>query len=94
MRKTLLCFLAAILFQSAKLNAQNFTLQSIKAYPYPTELTASASGTKIAWAFDEQGKRNVYVAEAPTWQSRKLTNYNIDDAQEITSLQISADGKW
>lgn len=92
MKKIFLCFFINILF--IKLEAQNFSLESIKAYPYPTELTASANGTKIAWAFDEQGKRNVYVAEAPTWQSRKLTNYNNDDGQEITSLSISNDGKW
>ena len=94
MRKILLCFFVVIIFQFIKLHAQNFTLEAVKAYPYPTELTASANGSKIAWAFDEKGKRNVYVAEAPTWQSRKLTNYNIDDGQEITSLSISSDGKW
>jgi len=43
---------------------------------------------------DEQGKRNVYVAEGPDFKPRKLTNYANDDGQEITSLAISADGKW
>ncbi|MFN2456847.1 MAG: prolyl oligopeptidase family serine peptidase [Chitinophagaceae bacterium] len=81
-------------FIKSTIQAQTFTLQAIKAYPYPTELTASAQGTKIAWAFDEEGKRNVYVAEGPAYTPRKLTNYINDDAQEITSLSISGDGKW
>lgn len=57
-------------------------------------MTASAQSPRIAWAFDEGGRRNVYVAEAPAFQPRKLTAYNEDDGQEITSLSVSADGRW
>ncbi len=87
-------FILSVFIQSTIAQSQSFTLQSIKSYPFPTELTASAQGSKIAWAFDEEGKRNVYVAEGPAYTPRKLTNYNNDDAQEITSLSISHDGKW
>jgi dipeptidyl aminopeptidase/acylaminoacyl peptidase len=73
---------------------QPFTFESIKGYPFPTELTSSASGARIAWAFDERGIRNVYVAEAPGFKAKKVTNFTNDDGQEITSLRISADGKW
>ncbi|HUS01398.1 MAG TPA: prolyl oligopeptidase family serine peptidase [Chitinophagaceae bacterium] len=85
-----LCFIT----QTISAQAQTFTLQSIKSYPFPNELTASVTGSKIAWALNEEGKRNVYVAEGPSYTPRKLTNYNTDDAQEITSLSISDDGKW
>jgi dipeptidyl aminopeptidase/acylaminoacyl peptidase len=74
--------------------AQNNSFSSFKAYNFPTELCAAASGSKIAWALDEQGKRNVYVAEGPAFTPRKLTNFLKDDGQEITSLSISNDGKW
>ena len=67
---------------------------NFKKYPYPTELAAAPSGEKIAWALEEEGKRNVYVAEGPDYTPRKLTDYTIDDGQEITGLSISADGKW
>ncbi len=87
-------FILSVFIQSTIAQSQSFTLQSIKSYPFPTELTASAQGSKIAWAFNEEGKRNVYVAEGPAYTPRKLTNYNNDDAQEITSLSISHDGKW
>src|ERR1700742_891037 len=86
-----LVFFALISFQSF---SQSFTLDAIKSYPFPTELVASSSGSRIAWAMDEQGKRNVYVAEGPDFKPRKITNYANDDGQEITSLQISNDGKW
>ena len=71
-----------------------FTLEQIKSYPFPNELTASATGSKIAWAFNEQGKRNVWVAEGPEFKARRLTNYEMDDGQELTSLSLSADGKY
>lgn len=73
---------------------QPFTLESVKSYPFTTELTASAQGSRIAWAADEQGKRNIYVAEGPAFKARRLTNYNLDDGQELTSVAISSDGKW
>ena len=74
--------------------AQNNAFSSFKAYNFPTELCTAATGSKIAWALDEQGKRNVYVAEGPAYKPRKLTHFLKDDGQEITSLSISGDGKW
>ncbi len=74
--------------------AQNPTFESFKKYPFPTELTTSKTGSKIAWAMDEQGKRNIYVAEGPEFKARKLTNFQEDDGQEITSLSISDNGNW
>jgi Tol biopolymer transport system component len=65
-----------------------------KKYPFPTELTAAATGTRIAWAMNEEGRRNVYVAEGPDYVPRKLTAYSDDDGQELTSVSISADGQW
>ena len=69
------------------------SLESIKGYAFPTELTACAQGSKIAWAVDEQGKRNVYVAEGPDFKARKITHFDQDTGQEISSLTISDDGK-
>ena len=74
--------------------SQPLTLEKIKSYPFPTELTTASQGSRIAWALDEQGKRNVYVAEGPDFKPRRLTNYLQDDGQEITSLSVSANGQW
>ncbi len=81
--------------QSAIRNSQfrSFTVEQIKSYPFPNELTASSAGSRIAWAFNERGARNVWVAEGPDFKPRRLTSYDADDGQELTSLSISADGK-
>lgn len=86
--------LGAFLFFAAPVSAQRpaFTITQIRSYPFPNELTAS--GNRIAWAFNESGQRNIYVAEGPDWKARKLTSYRIDDGQELTSVLISSDGKY
>ena len=85
--------LVLIIFQLTAI-AQNFTLEAVKSYAFPSELIRSTSGDKIAWALDEKGIRNIYVAEAPTYEVRKLTNFTEDDGQELTSISISDNGKW
>lgn len=82
------------LLLSFMLNAQDKGYASFKEYAFPTELSSSVHGGKIAWAMDEAGRRNVYVAEAPEYRPRMITNYLKDDGQEITSLTISDDGNW
>jgi len=72
----------------------SFAVGQIKSYPFPNELTAAAAGEKIAWAFNERGLRNIWVAEGPDFKPRRLTNYEVDDAQELTSVSISGDGKF
>ena len=95
-----LLILAAVLltatafFSTPQKAAQSFTLEQIKSYPFPNELTTSATGARIAWAFNERGARNVWVAEGPDFKARRLTNYETDDGQELTSLAVSADGKY
>lgn len=86
--------LLLLLFLPLKIIAQNMPFAAFKHYPFTTELCAAATGQKMAWAMNEQGKRNVYVAEAPDFKPKKITNFTKDDGQEITSLTISNDGKW
>lgn len=93
-KNTCLVILICINLMICQLFAQTFTVESVLAYPFPSGLTSSSSGSKIAWALNEQGKRNIYVAEAPGFAPRKITDYNKDDGQELTSVTISADGKW
>lgn len=71
---------------------QPFDFAAIRSYPFPNELTAS--GNRLAWAFNEQGRRNVWVAESPAFRARMLTQYTADDGQELTSVQVSGDGRW
>lgn len=94
MRRVVLLVAMVVMLVSTAYPQRSFTLEQIKSYPFPNELTASATGARIAWAFNERGARNVWVAEGPEFKARRLTNYETDDGQELTSLSISADGKY
>src|SRR6266478_4271896 len=74
--------------------AAPFTLAQVRSYPFPTELTAAATGARVAWAFNEQGRRNIFVAEGPAFSARALTHYDRDDGQELSSVAVSANGQW
>lgn len=75
-------------------SAQSFSINQITSYPFVSEVTASETGSKIAFSINEKGLRNIYVADGPNFVLRKLTNYNKDEGQEITGINISPDGKW
>ena len=75
-------------------HAGPYTLEQIKSYPFPNELTAAATGSRLAWALNERGARNVFAAEGPDYRARQLTTYRTDDGQELTSVSVSPDGRY
>lgn len=68
------------------------TIENLLNVPFPTSLTSSKDGERIAWVFNDQGARNIYVAEAPDFSVRKITTYHQDDGQEISSLTLTNNG--
>ena len=69
-----------------------FTVDEILGFPSPENLVASPVGSTIAWTFNERGVRNIYVADAPGFEPRRITPYREDDGQELTQLSFSNDG--
>jgi dipeptidyl aminopeptidase/acylaminoacyl peptidase len=86
--------IALVLLTAQLAWANGFTLEQVLSSPFPSDLIASKQGDKVAWIFDAQGKRNVWVAEAPAFKGRQLTRYNKDDGQEIGEPVFSPDGSW
>jgi len=74
--------------------AQGFTIEQVLSSPFPSELIAAPQGDRVAWVFDAQGKRNIWIAEAPAFRGRAVTRYNEDDGQEITQIIFSPDGNF
>ncbi len=92
--RLILCSLSIALLLSLVcfVKAQSFTLEQVTSAPFPSELTVSKRGDKVAWAFDAEGKRNVWIVEGPSWASRQLTHYDSDDGQELSDLVFSPNG--
>lgn len=86
--------LTLLLSLTPLVSGNGFTLEQVLSSPFPSDLIASKSGDKLTWVFDTEGKRNIWVAEAPAFKGRQLTRYDKDDGQEITEPVFSPDGNW
>lgn len=87
----------AVWFNFARATAQQrggFTIEQVLGSPFPSDLIAAPVGERIAWVFDAEGKRNIWVADGPDFKARQLTQYNEDTGQEITDPVFTHDGKW
>jgi dipeptidyl aminopeptidase/acylaminoacyl peptidase len=70
-----------------------FTLDQVLNYPFPDNLVAAKKGAALAWTFAERGARNIYFAEGPGFQARRVTRYLADEGQELTGLSFAPDGR-
>lgn len=71
---------------------QTFTLQQVLSAPFPAQPVADPEGNGVAWVQNAEGVRNIWVAEAPDYQSRQLTPYDADDGQQLSDLRFTPDG--
>lgn len=79
-----------------KLRAQDTDeLTKLLNTPYISQLTVGAAQKVLAYTVNEAGKRNVYISDGKQGSAPfKITGFNEDDGQEITSLQFTADGSY
>ncbi len=74
--------------------APAFTLEQALAAPFLSDLVASADGRHLAWVRTENGRRNIWVADAPGFAPRQVTQFGEDDGQELTQLAWAPDGSF
>ena len=72
--------------------AQTFTLEQVMSAPFPSGMVTAATGARAAWVQNDEGERNIWVAEGPDFRARQLTTYEGDDGQELGSLVFTPDG--
>jgi dipeptidyl aminopeptidase/acylaminoacyl peptidase len=85
-------FLAATVVPRAF--AEGLTLEQLMSFSFPDELTAAAHGERIAWVFDIEGVRNIWVSDGPDFtDARPVTQLREDDGRPITSLRLTPDGR-
>jgi dipeptidyl aminopeptidase/acylaminoacyl peptidase len=92
MKKLFLVVWAALLFPRLSGAQESFTLEQVLRAPFPDNLAAAKKANRIAWTLNQEGKRNVWVAEGPQFAARQLTAYQNDDGQEVGQIHLSADG--
>ncbi len=71
-----------------------FSLEQVTNAPFPSELTAAPSKGRVAWVFNAQGCRNLWVAEPASdgsYKARQATSYSSDDGQDLGQLSWAPD---
>ncbi len=76
------------------LNAQSFSLQQVLSGTFNSELLAAPRGERVVWMANQEGRRNVWIADAGGGAgARQLTAYTADDGQDIGDLAWTPDGQ-
>ena len=72
-----------------------FTIEQALSAPFPTDLVAAPARNRVAWVFNAQGRRNIWVAGPVDggFKSRQITSYTEDDGQDLGELSWSPDAE-
>lgn len=69
-------------------------LAAYLSVPFPSDLTAGPDGRSLAWVFNEQGSRNIFLAEGDQFKNvRRLTDFSGDNGLDLGSLTFTPDGR-
>jgi dipeptidyl aminopeptidase/acylaminoacyl peptidase len=71
-----------------------FTIAQVMSAPFASTPLAAPNAAKVAWVENAEGKRNVWVAEAPDWTGHPVTAFNADDGQDIDDLAWAPDASY
>src|SRR5205807_5245651 len=92
--RTRACLAALVLTTgAARAQQRSFTIEQALSAPFPDELVAAPAGGALAWVFNAQGVRNIWIATGPEYQGRAVTGYQEDDGQEIGELAWTPDAR-
>jgi dipeptidyl aminopeptidase/acylaminoacyl peptidase len=75
--------------------AQSFTLQQVMSAPFTSELQAAPQGNRLLWIANQEGKRNIWVAEkvGSAWTVHRVTNDDADDGIDLGNIVWTPDGE-
>jgi dipeptidyl aminopeptidase/acylaminoacyl peptidase len=96
MHRRLWVFVCLMVLGPFAAGAQSFTLQEVMSAPFNSQLKAAPAGQRFAWVADQQGRRNLWIAEAGSdgsYSARALTHYDADDGIEIGDVTWTPDGQ-
>jgi dipeptidyl aminopeptidase/acylaminoacyl peptidase len=68
------------------------TLSQFLSYPFTTQLVSAQRNSIIGWVETLNGVRNIWVADGPSFEPRRITSGTADDGQELTGLAFAPDG--
>ena len=88
-------FVASLSAMVPAASAQSFTLPQVMSGTFNSELQAAPAGSLVVWMANQEGKRNVWIADlsSPDFKPKELTGYTADDGQDIGDITWTPDAK-
>lgn len=77
--------------QPAKPTGAGSGIEQLMSAPFPSDLAPAPAGGHIAWVQNAAGVRNIWIATAPEYTARPVTQFKTDDGLEISQLTWTAD---
>jgi dipeptidyl aminopeptidase/acylaminoacyl peptidase len=80
---------------TAQAQARTLTMDEIASAPFPSHLQASRANGSVAWIYNDQGARNVWIAERSEngYKARRLTANVGDNGVDLVDLRWTGDSK-
>jgi dipeptidyl aminopeptidase/acylaminoacyl peptidase len=80
---------------AAPAGAQSFTLQQVLSAPFSSGLQAAPAGGRFLWIANQEGRRNIWVAEASgsAYTVHRVTNDDADDGIDVGDIVWTPDGE-
>jgi dipeptidyl aminopeptidase/acylaminoacyl peptidase len=76
--------------------AHDFTIEQVLSAPFPSGLVAAGQGGRVAWVFDKDGSRNVWIAEPGEtrgYAAHPITAFMGDDGFDLGELGWTPSGR-
>jgi dipeptidyl aminopeptidase/acylaminoacyl peptidase len=70
----------------------SFSIEEVLSAPVPSSLVAAPSGDRVAWVQNAEGVRTLWVADGPSYEGRRVTDYQEDDGQRLGDPTFTPDG--
>src|ERR1035438_6667496 len=96
MRVIVSCTMALASATCTTAQSQSFTLQQALSAPFASDLVASPQLGRLAWIENQQGRRNLWMAESngsAKYVAKQLTSYDQDDGQEMYQIAWTPDAE-
>lgn len=93
MKKIITLTLTLILVTLCYGQNEKFSIEDVLSASFPASLTPAPTSARIAWLQNVEGVRNIWLAEAPDYKGRMVTDYDQDDGQVISNIQFTPDEK-
>jgi dipeptidyl aminopeptidase/acylaminoacyl peptidase len=90
------CAVVLTLLAGRSAESQGFTLEQALSAPFASDLVASPQLGRFAWVENQQGRRNLWIAQPDgngRYESKRLTLYDQDDGQEMYQIAWTPDAE-